>query len=116
MPYKYTVEMLCDYLAANRAYNGKNASFKSEYKWWVSQKHIKAMHPDNKEFLDDIFEILYFMEDYRLNKDKEIYKDLSSENYESLSDPYFFVLNSIFLKNKYNAIVQKNNNPVKMKV
>ena len=34
MPYKYFAEMVCDYLAAGRAYMGKNFSYTAEYEWW----------------------------------------------------------------------------------
>lgn len=46
MPFKYTVEMLCDYLGAGRAYNGKNFSYEKEYEWWTKKRNsAKAMHP-----------------------------------------------------------------------
>lgn len=52
MPYKYTIEMFCDYLAAGRAYMGKNFSFQKEYDWWVDKKtNIHAMHLVQKIFL-----------------------------------------------------------------
>ena len=64
MPYKYTVEMLCDYLGANAAYSGntgKNSKeiYKSEYNWWQTRRDSCAMHPDNKRFLDVILGDLY---------------------------------------------------------
>ena len=52
MPYKETVEMLCDYLGAGRAYMGKNFSYEAEYEWWTKkcEKPI-AMHPETKQFI-----------------------------------------------------------------
>lgn len=59
MPYKYAVEMLCDYLGAGRAYMGKNFSYKAEYEWWLNKKKNPiAMHPYNQNFIDRILYIL----------------------------------------------------------
>lgn len=56
MPYKETVEMLCDYLGAGRAYNGKNFSFKKEYDWWqIKRSKPLAMHEVQKIFFDEVF-------------------------------------------------------------
>ena len=53
MPYKYAVELICDYLGAGRAYMGKNFSFESEYKWWCNKrKKPMLIHPSTKEFID----------------------------------------------------------------
>ena len=52
MPYKYTVEMLCDYLGAGKAYHGKNFNFKKELEWWEHKRNICCMHQVQKTFLD----------------------------------------------------------------
>ena len=74
MPYKETVEMLCDYLGAGRAYNGKNFSFQKEYNWWQnkSSKPLK-MHQVQKDFFNDIF---YEMLITNKIPSKELVKDL----------------------------------------
>lgn len=59
MPFKYAVEMLCDYLAAGKAYNGKNFSYADEWKWWKKQRTVRNMHPDNRDFLSCVFFALY---------------------------------------------------------
>ena len=38
MPYKFAVEMLCDYIGAGQAYQGKNWTPQSEYIWWNKKK------------------------------------------------------------------------------
>ena len=46
MPYKYAVELICDYLGAGEAYQGKDFTFESEFYWWMdrlTKKNI-AMH------------------------------------------------------------------------
>ena len=55
IPYKYVLEMIADYLAAGKTYQGKNFSFKSEYEWWKSQRQLRNMHEDTKMLLDIVF-------------------------------------------------------------
>lgn len=62
MPYEYVVEMLCDNLAADRAYSGKNYSYSDEWKWWLKQRTIRNMHPDNRDFMNICFEALLYSE------------------------------------------------------
>lgn len=64
MPFEYAVEMLCDYLAAGRAYQGDKFSYTSEWNWWQKQRKIRNIHPDNRDFLDVAFYALYKSEDY----------------------------------------------------
>lgn len=59
MPYKYTIEMLCDYLAAGRAYMGKEFTYEAELQWWLKKNENGiAMHPVNKQFITVVLEIL----------------------------------------------------------
>lgn len=59
MPWKYKVEMICDYLAAGRAYMGKNFSYKAEYKWWLKKlESPRRQHEKDKEFVTNIFKRL----------------------------------------------------------
>lgn len=52
MPYKDTVEMLCDYLAAGRTYLGKDFTFQKELDWWMERvKRPIAMHPVQRHFI-----------------------------------------------------------------
>lgn len=45
MSYKYAVEMLCDYLGAGQAYEKKNWSPESEWRWWLNKRKHCVMHP-----------------------------------------------------------------------
>ena len=40
MPYKYAAEMLCDLLAAGRAYGGKDFKYYDEWIWWINQLNV----------------------------------------------------------------------------
>lgn len=55
MPYKYAVELLCDYLGAGRAYQRERFTYHGEYEWWKDKlnKNI-AMHPQTKKFVSMI--------------------------------------------------------------
>lgn len=52
MPYKYAVEMLCDFLGAGRAYMGEDFSYLKELRWWRKEKETAVIHPDIKDFID----------------------------------------------------------------
>ena len=52
MPMKYAIEMLADFLAAGRAYQGKNFTYESEWNWWKAQldRNI-CIHPQTAMFI-----------------------------------------------------------------
>lgn len=52
MPFKYATEMFCDYIAAGRAYMGKDFTWKSEFEWWVKKKEIAKMNPMTIDYID----------------------------------------------------------------
>ena len=55
MPYKYIVEMVCDFLAAGKAYMKDNFSYEAEWQWWVKKKSNNIlMHPATIIFVDTI--------------------------------------------------------------
>lgn len=56
MPYKYAVEMICDYLGAARAYLGKKFSYKGELDWWNDKKMYCKMNEHTKDFVTSVFE------------------------------------------------------------
>ena len=89
MPFKYIVELLADYLAAGRTYNGKDFTLEGEYKWWQQKlKYDKPkMHPAVKEFVSWILcmfsespETLTYFRKYK--KQYEVrYKEISAKHY-----------------------------------
>lgn len=52
MPYKYAVEMICDYIGAGQAYQGKNWTPEGQLKWWKEKRKHVRMHPDILLFVD----------------------------------------------------------------
>lgn len=60
IPYKYTVEMICDNMAAGMAYQGKNWTKEYQLGYWNmtnSKKDIK-MNQANKDILTDVFTLV----------------------------------------------------------
>ena len=59
MPYEYALEMICDTIAASRAYNGKKFSYALLANWW-SRRHKAPinMHPQTLRFCDAMYEAL----------------------------------------------------------
>ena len=55
IPYKYTIEMLCDNLSAGIVYKGKE--FTNDYPlwYWENVKNKEIFHPKMVKFFDDIF-------------------------------------------------------------
>lgn len=63
MPFEDSCEMLCDYLAAGRAYMGKEFSYTAEWKWWANKNNKPlAMHQVNNSFISWILHRLMLIE------------------------------------------------------
>lgn len=59
IPFKYMLEMVCDYLGAGRAYMGKDFTYQAEYDWWINWKCSScAMHPSSKKFITRVLKKL----------------------------------------------------------
>jgi hypothetical protein len=52
IPYKYMVEMLCDWISTGKIYEKENWSFVSLYEWWKKKRNTIKMHPVNRHFAD----------------------------------------------------------------
>ena len=57
MPFKYMIELVCDYLAAGHTYS--NFSYKDEYAWICNFINKKPkIHPTTLRYIHDIFQIM----------------------------------------------------------
>lgn len=56
IPYKYTVEMICDKLAASKIYVGKNWTIKDEIIYWNKQKENILLNPKLIDMLTEVFD------------------------------------------------------------
>lgn len=65
MPYKYVVELICDWLGAARVYMGGDFSYNKEYTWWITKLTTMPpkMHPNTSEFISQVFLMLAVAED-----------------------------------------------------
>lgn len=57
IPYKYLVELICDYLAAGRTYHGKGFTYTDELEWWkrkLANENLK-IHQESANFITFIF-------------------------------------------------------------
>lgn len=79
MPYNYVLELIADYLAAGRTYNGKSFTIKNEIEWWINCKDKRAIDKETKLLISYIFECIDaggFKNMRKLSDDlKHIYND-----------------------------------------
>lgn len=82
MPYKYALELICDYLGAAQAYLGDKFSYEAEYEWWTNEnkKFPLAMHPDTYSFINTM---LFTMK--MSNSDDCLQRNKSLQIYNSIS-------------------------------
>lgn len=92
MPFECVVEMLCDYLGAARAYEGKNFSFKSEWNWWINKRKQAKMHSETLAFIDRCLGNMMLYEDQGMNPNKllnkHILKFIYNETVFNCTSPY----------------------------
>jgi hypothetical protein len=72
MPFEYMEEMIADWCAAGRTYQGKDWTFESQCEWWENKKRFNpSIHPVTIELLDDFFnksnDMLNRFWDWKLN-------------------------------------------------
>lgn len=83
IPFKYCVEMVCDWLAAGKSYQGKDFNYDAEYSWWqIKRKEVQhSMHPAIIKFFDRLFYNLKETGDCLLNKNQlKIYYRIALSN------------------------------------
>lgn len=66
MPMNDFVELVCDFLAAGRAYRGDMFSYSGERAWWLHEREhgSRAMNEKNKQMLDIIFSDLEYADNH----------------------------------------------------
>lgn len=76
LPLYDAIELLCDYLGAGKAYQGKDFTYISELRWWNAKKsNPPAMHQQTINFISLALKDLVEKGDYALDLDnlKDIY-------------------------------------------
>ena len=82
MPFKESVEMLCDYLGAARAYMGDSFTYQKEIDWWNNkQSKPLAIHPVNKIFISHMLNVMAPLdcEGYKISRKR--FKKLANDRY-----------------------------------
>ncbi len=61
IPWKYVLEMVCDFLGAGVAYSGGLNKFdmENEYKWWQEKRKLAKLHPDTLKVIDILMDSMY---------------------------------------------------------
>lgn len=89
MPFKDTLELLCDYLGAGRAYMGKNFSYTAEHKWWLNKAEKPlAMHPVIKWFITVTLADLAEMEQCGFNPLANFEYRLLKQRYDTIIEQF----------------------------
>lgn len=66
IPYKYTIEMMCDYIGAGQLYEKESWDFNRPYDWFQSQTlDRKKIHPKIVEFIDAVFLEMKIQKSYK---------------------------------------------------
>lgn len=89
MPFKESVEMLCDYLGAARAYMGNSFTYQKEIDWWNNkQSKPLAMHPVNKTFITLMLNVMAPLdcESYKISRKR--FKKLANDRYMHCCQKY----------------------------
>ena len=69
IPYKYTIEMVCDQLSAGIVYNGDKWNQTLPLKYWTEKKNKDLFHPQMVKFFEDVYtDISKFGIDKVINK------------------------------------------------
>lgn len=73
MPFEYLEEMLADWFAAGRTYQGKEYSFASQISWWKNKREQNpAIHPITRDMIDDFYDDLegFPLEFWKMHRNK----------------------------------------------
>lgn len=79
IPYKYTVEMICDGLAAGIVYNGKNWTPSTQLRYWEYKKKTALANEKIKDLLTEVYTQV---SKYGINK------TINSKNLKKLYNQY----------------------------
>ncbi len=58
IPFKYLVELMCDNIAAHLTYNGKNASFDAQLKYFLNRRDLMYINEDIKKVIIEVYKKL----------------------------------------------------------
>lgn len=74
IPFKYSVEMVCDRIAACKTYQGKKYKDISPYYYWNKHRDDELMNKKNQKFLTEVFEELSVHSEKKVLNKKHLLK------------------------------------------
>jgi hypothetical protein len=55
MPYKYVIEMFCDFIAAGKSYNKENWSVKTPWEYWINKcKGVRILDKETEYLFEKL--------------------------------------------------------------
>ncbi|MFA6754924.1 MAG: DUF5662 family protein [Bacilli bacterium] len=82
IPYKYSVEYVCDVIAASETYNKKSYKKDMPLNYFLEREGYYLMHPMNKEFIE------FCLKEYANNGFKGIKKKITKQKYKEINANY----------------------------
>ena len=124
MPYKYAVELICDWYGAARAYTGNRGKdfYQKELAWWLDKRNNKhpKMNQQTMNFVDIVFHNLADKEKYGADPMKILSNELIMKYYfklAKLGDYEAWVkVEEKMLENAEKEMKQKSGNGIKVNI
>ena len=85
MPYKYAIELICDWIGAGRAYQGKDFTYAKEYDYVHNKLNLAKMDMSTKHFIDFVFENLAKCEADGIKEDFVLHEEILKKTYNEFN-------------------------------
>lgn len=82
VPYKYVIEMFCDFIAAGKTYKGDAWTEQDPLNYFNAKKDKRLYHKETKELLGSLFEKLAELGEEEFLKYYKANKEIIKEKYE----------------------------------
>ena len=82
IPYKHSVEYVCDIIAASKVYHPKNFKYEVVYEYFTKHMQYYVMHPATKEF------IVWCVNEVIEKGFKGVKKKITKAKYQEIADKY----------------------------
>ena len=91
MPYKYIIEMFCDFVGAGQAYSKEKWTIHTPLEYWNKNCEGKrAMHPDSEKL------IKYLLKTLSESESLDVFIDWYNDNKEELESNYLCGMKKTF--------------------
>lgn len=76
MPFKYALEMFCDFLGAGHAYWRKNFTIQAESDLWREKRKVAKLHIETRNLIDLMMNTMAVSNHYGILKDRKNLKKI----------------------------------------